>query len=252
MAAQLDHDEDEDKVLFKSIELKFGSTTRRPATDVAAVRTSILVALQHFLTERFDIDKSLLDKIIPFINFDKGTDVEKIHSLVARDISLPDLFLQFNDFANSYHPIKDMNLNEQLLVLTKTVESRITYAELITVFGRIHACTPHSSDVERLISSNNRLKTKLRSNMTIETENKYMFIHTNMPNLADWNPTLAVKMFLEEKSRRVRDITPQREITRKQRVFKGVFSEAHVNENYDDDEDDDGNHEEADDAIFDF
>lgn len=252
LAIQLVHDEDEDKKFFKSIELKFGSTTRRAAINVADVRTSILDALQHFLTERFEIDKNLLEKIIPFISFDKSVNVEEIHSLLAPDISLPNLYLQFNDFANSEHPIKDMNLNDQLLTLAKTVESRNAYAELITVFGRIRACTPHSSDVERLISANNRLKTKLRANMSIETENKYMFIHTNMPNLADWNPTLAAKIFLDEKNRRNRDTTPQSETTRRQVVFKGVFSEARTCNDNDDDEDDESDEGNDGRAIFDF
>lgn len=72
----------------------------------------------------------------------------------------------------------------------------------------------HSNDVERLVSANNRLKTKLRSRISIETENKYKYIHMNMPNLADWNPTAAAKMLVEGKSRRNRNITPTNEITR--------------------------------------
>lgn len=50
------------------------------------------------------------------------------------------------------------------------------------------------TDVERLISADNRLKTKLRSNITIESENKYLYIHSNMSDLVKWNPTKAAKM----------------------------------------------------------
>lgn len=52
LATQLKHKEGESKIFFKFIELKFGSTTRRPATDFAAVRTRILIELQHFMSER--------------------------------------------------------------------------------------------------------------------------------------------------------------------------------------------------------
>lgn len=236
LGKKLERDADEDKVFLKSIELQRGSTNRRAAMNVSDVRKNTLVALQNFLTERFEIDKNLLEKIIPFVKFDKNADIEAVHSLIAPDISLPNLYLQFSDFANSEDEIKDMTLNEKCLKLSKTPESRQNYAELIIVLDRIKACTPRSADVEHLISANNCLKTKLRSNMSIETENKYLFIHMNMPNLAEWNPTKAAKFFLEEKTRRNRDVTTQNETKRRQVVFKGVFSEANVcnDENEDD------------------
>lgn len=46
-------------------------------------------------------------------------------------------------------------------------------------------------------------------------------------------------MFLEETSFRNRDITPANEITRRQLVFKGVFSKAWTcNKDFDDDDND--------------
>lgn len=231
LASKLVREEDEDKVFLKSIELKFGilgCRTRRAPINVADVRSNTLVALSNFLIDRFKIDEDLLEKITPFINFDPNVDIEVIHSLIAPDISLPDLYTQFNDFANGPHTMSDMTLKQKTVHLSKTIESQNTYKELITVFCRIIACTPHSADVERMISANNLLKTKLRSRILIETENLYMFIHTNMPCLAEWNPTAAAKMFIEMKSRRNRNITPQNEITKRQSVFKGVFSEARV------------------------
>lgn len=71
--------------------------------------------------------------------------------------------------------MSDMTLKQKNLHLSKTIESQNTYKELITVFCRIYACTPHSADVERMISGNNFLKTKLMSRISIETENLYMF-----------------------------------------------------------------------------
>lgn len=62
--------------------------------------------------------------------------------------------------------------------------SRESYNELIVVLSRI--VTPHSADVERCISNNSALKTKLRSKISVETENRYMIkqiqIHDNMPD----------------------------------------------------------------------
>lgn len=59
-------------------------------------------------------------------------------------------------------------------------------------------------------------------------------------------------LFLDEKSRRNRDITPQNEITRRQRVFKGVFSKARVRNIEKDDDDDDEEADNNEGAIFDF
>lgn len=182
-----------------------------------------------------------MEKITPFISFSQDSDIKEIHSLLAPDISLPDLYMQFNDLSNATDTLKDTSLNHIISKLCKTVESRSNYKEIITVFGRIAACTPHSSDMERQISANNRLKTKLRSSISIETENKYMYIHTNKPNLSEWNPTAAAKMFVEEKHRRNRDVTSANETTRRQPVFKAVSSEAQARackENDEDDEDD--------------
>lgn len=47
-----------------------------------------------------------------------------------------------------------------------------------------------------------------------------------MPNLAQWNPQEAAEMFIGEKDRRNRDMTPTNEVTRRQPVFQGIFSEA--------------------------
>ena len=42
---------------------------------------------------------------------------------------------------------------------------------------------PHSADVERIISTNNFLKSVYRNRMKIETENNQLFIHYKMPDL---------------------------------------------------------------------
>lgn len=206
---------DGDKVFFKSIELNIERTSRRATTNFDDIRNSILDGLTKFLTERFEVEEVILQKMIPFVQFSSNADIEGIHSLLAPDISLPSLYMQFNDFSNT-DEMKDMSVGEIILKLSKTEESRNTYKELIIVLARIEACTPHSSDVERLISANNRLKTKLRSSLSVETENKYMYINTNMPDLDHWNPTAAAKMFIDDKQRRNRLMTPTNAVTRRQ------------------------------------
>lgn len=111
LASQLVHEEDEDQVFFKSIKFKFdmaGCATM----NVADVRAKTLVALSNFLVNRFEIDKRLLEKITPFINFDPTANVEDIHSLLAADVSLPDLYTQYNDFTDGKHTMNAMNLKQ--------------------------------------------------------------------------------------------------------------------------------------------
>lgn len=240
---------------LKSIELQPRTTSRvrRKAKSFADVRKSILDALCNFLVERFEIDELLFEKIEPLINFSKDANIKEIHSMLAPDLSLLDLNVQFEEISNDPKIIKDNSLNEIILKLSNTTESRDSYKELITVLARIAACTPHSADVERCISANNLLKTKLRSSISIETENKYMYIHANMPDLAQWNPTAAAKLFVEEKVRRHRDATPANETTRQRDHYKGVFPEARqmlTDDDKDDDDDVDGGCERG--NIFNF
>lgn len=65
----------------------------------------------------------------------------------------------------------------------------------------IAACTLHECDVERCISANNLIKTKIRPLISLETENNYLYIHTNMPDLLPLE-VAAAKLFVEEKARR--------------------------------------------------
>lgn len=152
-----------------------------------------------------------------------------MHAALAPDLSLPKLFLHYRDIVDADNSDKysELSLSEAILKLCKTAESRKNYKELAIVLARIAACTPHSADVERCISSNNILKTKLRSSLSIETENMYVFIHYNMSDLAQWNPAAAANFFAAEKMRRGRSVTTSSgSKSREQAYFKGVFSEA--------------------------
>lgn len=229
LATNLTINETDGKTYFKSIEMiiEEHSRTRQEPKDYTEVRKSILTSLQTFLTERFQIDDDLLTTIDPFVKFEENSDIEKVHSMLAPDLELANLSLQFQDISNDPTLIQNKkNLSEIIMHLSKSDESREFYHELIIVLARIAACTPHSADVERCISTNNLLKTKQRSRLTIPTENKYLYIRMNMPVLTEWNPTAAAKLFVEGKARRNRDMTTSSQISRRQNYFKGVLSEA--------------------------
>lgn len=79
--------ESDGKTYFKSIEIESEgfSRTRRKVKSFTDVRTNILMALQTFLTERFQIDEDMFKKIEPFVKFEKSVNIEEIHALLAPD-----------------------------------------------------------------------------------------------------------------------------------------------------------------------
>lgn len=212
---------------LKGIELLETESTRRTTTSFAEVRKKILNSIREFLESRFEADDAFVKMIEPFLSFNPTADIEAIHTAIAPDMNLPSLSLQFQDIASDPKVFEGLSLSEIIVKLSKSIESRENFREVITVLARIAACTPHSADVERCISANNRLKVKLRSRIKVETENKYMFIHYNMPDLAEWDPTDAANLFFAEKTRRGRDTSTSAENkSRAQLYFKGVFPEA--------------------------
>ena len=64
--------------------------------------------------------------------------------------------------------------------------------------ARVIAATPHSCDVERLISPYNRMKTPDRSRLSSEVLNDYLHVMINMPDLSHYNAWPAVNLWLSE------------------------------------------------------
>lgn len=214
------------KTILKDVEL-LEVETRWDTTSIPELRIKILRSLREFLENRFEADEEFVKMIEPFIRFDANANIEEIHAKIAPDLNLVNLTLQFQDIASDRKIHDGLSLLQIIAKLCQTVESKQNFKELITVLARIAACTPHSADVERSISADHRLKSKLRTSMNLETENKYLFIHYNMPDLAEWDPTSAAKLFVTEKSRRERDITSvSGSKLRTQEYFKGIFPEA--------------------------
>lgn len=226
------------KTYLKDIEL-LELESHRETTSFAELRKEILRSLREFLENRFETGDEFVQIIEPFINFNTNTDIEAIHAKIAPDLNLPNLLMQFQDIAGDPKIHDGLSLTEMIAKLCDGDEGKRNFKELIIVLARIAACTPHSADVERTISADHRLKSKLRASMNLETENKCLFIHYNMPDLAEWDPTDAAKLFVAEKSRRDRDITSSNIKSKAQEYFKGVFPEARnsfdpdVDEKYD-------------------
>lgn len=97
----------------------------------------------------------------------------------------------------------------------------------LSIFASWPRFTPHLADVERCISANNLLKTSLRSNLALTTENKYLYICFNMPDLENWNPMYAIKKWMST-TRRNRTNTTETSTSKKQAYFKGVFENCDV------------------------
>lgn len=105
LAAQLTMNEsnDECETFRKPEEIQAEQTSHTPrrVRQFSRVRNDLLGSLERFLTERFQIDNNeLFEKIEPFLNIDKNAKVEEIHSLLAPELSLLDLSLQFQDTCN--------------------------------------------------------------------------------------------------------------------------------------------------------
>lgn len=172
----------------------------------------------------------------PFVELNGKADMKVVHELLCPDLDLVSLNFEYTELCQDAK-LKKLGL-AKLTAHLATNGDASTNKEIFLAFARLLAATPHSADVERSISANNRLKTPLRSSIEIDTENKYLYVHFNMPPLIDWNPRNAVINWLNKKSRREHEIKIEncRRKAKYQRYFKGVFTQIDPNEGVDDDE----------------
>lgn len=221
---------------WHGIDLDVSETeTRRVARrgrEFDTIKQNILNETTRLTAERFTTDEELVDVLGPFVRLDPSTDIRRVHALIASDLELVLLNMQFKDVCQSSN-LKQLNIYQLISHLAKNGG---TYGIVLIAFARVAAATPHSADVERSISSNNLLKTNLRSSIDLQTENRYLFIHFNLPPLVDWNPRKAVHHWINKKNRREHNITIvncKRKATQ-QRHFKGVFEQNKENHHIDD------------------
>lgn len=220
--------DEEENLTLKGFELTDSSGSRRPIDyDFSELRTDIIDSIISSLRQRFERDNLLMDTIEPFINFNKNADLRQIHKLFASDIDLSLLQLQFNELIDQKLPMKlNCNTGQIIKTLAQSPNAK-EYDEITTTLSRIEACTPHSADVERCISANNRVKTPSRNRVSTQTENKYLYIYFNMPVLEKWDPRSAIKAWMDEKKRKDFSKIIQNKSTQAP-YFKGVFEAEDV------------------------
>lgn len=219
----------DDKIYLKGVEL----TIDHRSEDFNATRKNILTTLHKFLRNRFSAEEDFLSVIKPFVSLDSSADVSKVHKLIGKDLNLAQLFLQYNELCQiaETNDFKTYNLIDLMKKLAVTQSIHRDFKELFIILARISVCTPHSADVERAISANNLLKTTARQNLALKTENKYMYISINMPDLALWNPRKAVILWIQKKDRYNTDkLVGEQTKALAQEYYRGVFTEAKRNE----------------------
>ena len=130
------------------------------------------------------------------------------------------------------------NLSVPAIINTlKKPENMSRFESIKTILARLYACTPQSADVDRLIKANNLSKTAFRSKLSIDTENKILYIQFDMPPLEKWDPRKAVLLWLNDKSRRRHLNLVEKDTVQKRKGLKGIFEQASgVIDSDDDDE----------------
>lgn len=251
LTMQLEAEPDNGKTFLKGIKLNSGRANRNNAPrqcaknnkkSFATLRRTILTRVIESLSCRFSSDDDLYTILHPFISFDRvacsAHNLRKIHALLASDIDLALLSLQFDDICKN-ETLKRMTTRNLIRHLAVN-DSTSSYLEIMTVLARFVAATPHSADVERTISANNLLKTDRRTSLKLDTENNYLFIHFNMPPAVSWEPERAIVHWINSKQRRVHNIVAENETrkSKKRKYFNGVFYCIDTEDN-DDDRDND-------------
>lgn len=219
-----------EKHFLNDIELESIMTGRKAAkSDVESFKKEVIDALTEFLRQRPQIrNKELLSALDALLKFDGSNAIKKVHDIVASHLDFASLYLQFSDLCEDKQ-VTELPIEKMVKHLSST-ERIVHFRELATILARIVAATPHSADVERCISANNLLKTNLRSNLVLPTENKYLYIHFNMPVLELWDPRGAITHWISTSRRNRPSHTTESNISKKQAFFKGVFENCDSDE----------------------
>lgn len=192
-------------------------TDKRSANSII---NDTIESFKNFLDEQFSIDSPIANVTKSFAQLQADADLKKVHKIWAPDLNLETLGCQYLDILE----FQDVDLlrKKELQDLVKHLATNPNFNVIATILARIVAAKPHSADVERLISSNNLLKTSLRSSLNLETENLYLFVHHNMPVLAEWDPRPTIMNWFKDRERRAKE-TPK---AKEQSWYKHVFQEA--------------------------
>ena len=188
---------------------------------IDAVRNEVIQSVVNFLNDRLDDDSlestaalSPLNKLDPSATNDQ---LKACHNAICPDLSLLDFASEYRDAAD----IEDLRkLNTQSLLRALASEKKCS--TLTTAIARVVAAKPHSADVERLVSTYNKLKTSDRAWLSSETIRNYLHVSENMGDLESFDPSQAALDWLTSKNRRAK--YPEK--AKQQGWFIGVFTEA--------------------------
>lgn len=188
--------------------------------DIDAIKNEVIQSLLNFIEGRFQEDRNMINILKRFINFDETLNLKEVHSYIASDLDITALDMEYSD-------ILHLNIRERLkgLPLIEVIKKLIlleNYPTITTIFARIAAAKPHSADVERLISCSNKIKTPDRSQLSVETENLYLYIYFNMPPLDSWDPRPAINKWFQNKDRRHKS----HEKAKEQVYYNGIYKQA--------------------------
>jgi hypothetical protein len=219
--------ENEGKTFLKGIELSFPSKRRQQhhlfvsdKRDIAAMCSDVIDSLNEFLTQRFSLDSDIAKQLHDFVHFNQEkVDVRAVHTAICSDLDLTAVSIEYQELASN-KDFTSLKLADMVRWLTAANDS---YKNVCIMLARILAAKPHSADVERCISANNLLKTSLRSALSLHTEAMYMFVHHNLPPVADWDATISVTHWLEKPRRYVIPVK-----AKQQAYFKNFFAQAGI------------------------
>lgn len=217
------------QVKLKNIELSVEELERRGAhnkkRDYEFVKADILGKLLAYLEHYMKIDDDFIEVIEPFVKLDKEkVNMSEVHRLIAPDLDISALSLQFQELSEFESGLRNLCL-EKLVSHLANNDTTSSYVDVLTVLSRIAAATPHSADVERTVSANNLLKTSIKNNLNLETENNYLDVHFNMSTLTEYDPRETVINWIKKKDRRQTNTTVAN-VEKNQEHFIGVFPEA--------------------------
>lgn len=169
---------DGDKMLLKDIELEKGRASRATAFNFNDFRSNTASTLKTFLNERLVTQNAeLIEVMKSFLKFDESVDIGKVHEMLGSDLNGSNLHIQYMEL-KKLPDIKKLAPRELAKYLAAPERKQFFYETLI-ILSRILALSPNSADCERTVSANNSLKTNKRSSLSIETENKYLYVHFN-------------------------------------------------------------------------
>ena len=158
-----------------------------------AIRNEVLLSINTFLRQRFD-DTDFADlAAIKNLPSAKEKDLRKLHAAIVPDQSLAD----FVQSCLEVGQMTELNNSDPRLLLKAIIGDKSTKS-LHLALARIIAAKPQLADVERLISTYNKIKTDGRSSISPETLCKCIFIAINMPDLASFDFRSPAKLWLEK------------------------------------------------------